>query len=50
MAPNSLLFGRSPFEVCMEGNSKLLISWLIDRLGKESPLASSWDVFGGKES
>ena len=38
MAPNSLLFGKTPFQVCMEGNAPLLIEWLIERLGKESPL------------
>ncbi|NJL24960.1 MAG: hypothetical protein HC902_07150 [Calothrix sp. SM1_5_4] len=50
MAPNSLLFGRSPFQVCMEGNATLLIEWLIDRLGKESPLMKQQGAAGGKGS
>lgn len=35
MSPNTLLFGDSPFEVCMRGDAKPLIEWLLDRAGKE---------------
>jgi hypothetical protein len=35
-APNSLLFGDSPFEVCMSGQAAPLKKWLLERLGKES--------------
>lgn len=34
-SPNTLLFGESPFEVCIRGEGKLLINWLKDRLGKD---------------
>ncbi len=33
MSPNALLFGASPFEVCMRGEAKPLIHWLLDRAG-----------------
>lgn len=33
MSPNALLFGSSPFEVCMRGEAKPLIHWLLDRSG-----------------
>ena len=33
MAPNSLLFGDSPFVVCMRGDGAKLIEWLNTRLG-----------------
>lgn len=33
MSPNALLFGASPFEVCMRGEAKPLIQWLLDRAG-----------------
>ena len=35
MTPNSLLFGDSPFEVCMRGEAEPLQKWLLERLGKE---------------
>lgn len=35
-APNSLLFGDSPFEICMSGQASPLKRWLLERLGKES--------------
>jgi hypothetical protein len=34
MTPNSLLFGDSPFVVCMRGDGAKLIEWLNTRLGK----------------
>jgi uncharacterized protein (DUF2384 family) len=34
MAPNAMLFGDSPFEVCMRGEGEKLIQWLNQRLGK----------------
>jgi len=37
-SPNTLLFGESPFEVCIRGEGKLLIKWLKDRLGKEDTI------------
>ena len=39
MSPNALLFGASPFEVCMRGDHKPLIEWLLDRAG-QSPIVS----------
>lgn len=36
MAPNALLFGASPFEVCMRGDAKPLIEWLLDRAGQKT--------------
>lgn len=33
--PNSLLFGDSPFEVCMSGQAGALKKWLLERLGQE---------------
>lgn len=35
MSPNSLLFGDSPFEVCMRGDGEPLKKWLLERLGKQ---------------
>ncbi len=32
--PNTLLFGESPFEVCIRAEGKFLINWLMNRLGK----------------
>lgn len=34
MAPNSMLKGDSPFEVCMRGEGPSLIDWLNTRLGR----------------
>lgn len=34
MSPNTLLFGASPFEVCMRGDGQPLIEWLLDRAGQ----------------
>lgn len=34
MAPNAILFGDTPFEVCMRGEGEKLIEWLNQRLGK----------------
>lgn len=39
-APNALLFGESPFEVCIRGEGKFLINWLMGRLGKEGAIES----------
>src|SRR5262249_832674 len=30
---NILLFGKSPFEVCMRGDGQKLVEWLLDRAG-----------------
>jgi len=35
MAPNALLFGTTPFEVCMRGDARPLIEWLLDRAGQK---------------
>ncbi len=34
MSPNAILFGDTPFEVCMRGESEKLVEWLNGRLGK----------------
>ncbi len=34
MSANSLLFGSSPFEVCMRGDGQPLIEWLLERSGQ----------------
>lgn len=34
MAPNSMLKGDSPFEVCIRGDGQLVIDWLNARLGR----------------
>lgn len=34
MAPNTILFGDSPFEVCMRGEGDKLIEWLNKRLNQ----------------
>lgn len=36
MAPNTLLFGDSPFMVCMRGDGEKLIEWLNQRLRRSS--------------
>tara|TARA_Y100000768_G_C23986079_1_gene688910 strand:- start:590 stop:1006 length:417 start_codon:yes stop_codon:yes gene_type:complete len=36
--PNTLLFGESPFEVCIRGEGKFLINWLMGRLGKDGAI------------
>lgn len=36
MAPNTLLFGDSPFIVCMRGEGNKLIEWLNQRLRRPS--------------
>ena len=33
ITPNILLFGASPFEVCMRGEAPMLVQWLLDRAG-----------------
>ncbi len=38
--PNTLLFGESPFEVCIRGEGKILINWLMGRLGKDGAIES----------
>ena len=38
--PNTLLFGESPFEVCIRGEGKILINWLMSRLGKDGAIES----------
>ena len=38
--PNTLLFGESPFEVCIKGEGKFLIDWLMGRLGKSGAMES----------
>ncbi|MBX3039190.1 MAG: DUF2384 domain-containing protein [Bdellovibrionaceae bacterium] len=35
MSPNSLLFGDSPFEVCMRGDGEPLKKWLLERLDRK---------------
>lgn len=35
MSPNSLLFGDSPFEVCMRGDAERLKKWLLERLDRK---------------
>lgn len=37
MSPNQLLFGKSPFEVCISGEGKELIMWLASKLGIDTP-------------
>lgn len=32
MSPNSMMFGDTPFEVCMRGDGDVLIGWLKERL------------------
>ena len=38
--PNTLLFGESPFEVCIRGEGKFLINWLMGSLGKDGAIES----------
>ncbi len=38
--PNTLLFGESPFEVCIRGEGNFLINWLNTRLGKNGAIDS----------
>ena len=38
--PNTFLFGESPFEVCIRGEGKFLINWLMGRLGKDEAIES----------
>ena len=38
--PNTLLFGESPFEVCIRGEGNFLIDWLNARLGKNGAIDS----------
>lgn len=38
--PNTLLFGESPFEVCIRGEGKFLINWLMGKLGKDGAIES----------
>lgn len=35
VTPNQLLFGKSPFEVCISSNGVELIKWLASKLGKK---------------
>lgn len=37
VSPNTLLFGSTPFEVCLRGDGKPLIKWLMDRAGVVVP-------------
>lgn len=37
-APNTFLFGESPFEVCIRGEGEFLLTWLKDRLGKDEAI------------
>jgi uncharacterized protein (DUF2384 family) len=37
MVPNTLLFGDSPFAVCMRGEGERLIEWLNQRLRRSMP-------------
>lgn len=37
VSPNTLLFGSTPFEVCLRGDGKPLIKWLLDRAGLTIP-------------
>lgn len=34
MSPNTLIFGDSPFEVCMRGEGEKLVEWLEERCQK----------------
>jgi hypothetical protein len=34
LAPNSLFFGDSPFEICLRGDGKSIVEWLNQRLGR----------------
>ncbi len=38
-SPNTEFFGDSPFEICLRGDGKKIIQWLLIRLGKESGVA-----------
>lgn len=38
MAPNTLLFGDSPFMVCMRGDGEKLIEWLNQHLRRSSEI------------
>lgn len=37
VSPNTLLFGATPFEICLRGEGKPLIKWLLDRAGLTIP-------------
>jgi hypothetical protein len=37
VSPNTLLFGATPFEVCLRGDGKPLLRWLTDRAGVTIP-------------
>lgn len=37
VSPNTLLFGSTPFEVCLRGDGKPLLKWLLDRAGIPTP-------------
>ena len=39
MSPNTLLFGDSPFLVCMRGEGHELMNWLNTRLGRKAGAA-----------
>jgi hypothetical protein len=39
MSPNTLLFGDSPFFVCLRGESTELMNWLNTRLGRKPGVA-----------
>ena len=41
MAPNSLLFGDTPFMVCLRGEGDKLIEWLNQRLRRSMPEVSA---------
>lgn len=37
VAPNTFLFGSTPFEICLRGDGTPLIKWLLDRAGQVIP-------------
>ena len=38
-SPNAEFFGDSPFEICLRGDGKKIIEWLLVRLGREPGVA-----------
>lgn len=38
-SPNAEFFGDSPFEICLRGDGKKIIEWLLVRLGRETGVA-----------
>ncbi len=38
-SPNAEFFGDSPFEICLRGDGKKIIEWLLVRLGRKAGVA-----------